>query len=144
MAAFKIERFVGTWKLVTFETQGEDGEVSYPFSNDALGYIMYNIDGYMSVAILPKRRRKFNTQDIIGGTSEEKAAVAESFISYFGRYDIKDNKVIHHIELSFFPNWIGVDQERYYRFEENKLILNAKPMLINGKNQSVKLIWEKN
>lgn len=143
LAAFKIERFVGTWKLVSFETRTEDGTVSYPFGKNALGYIMYSIDGYMSVALLPKKRRKFKTQDILGGTIEDKVAAAESFISYFGRYKVRGKKVIHLVEISFFPNWVGVDQERSFRFDENKLILSAKPMLINGKSQSVNLIWEK-
>jgi hypothetical protein len=143
LAAVNLERFVGTWKLVSFETRGEDGEVAYPFGKDALGYIMYSADDYMSVTVLPKNRRRFNTQDILGGTIEEKVTAAESYISYFGRYEVIQDRVIHHVEASFFPNWVGVDQERFYRFDGNRLTLSAAPMLINGKSQSAHLIWDK-
>jgi hypothetical protein len=100
LAAVNLERFVGTWKLASFETRGEDGEVTYPFGKDALGYIMYSPDGYMSVTLLPKNRRRFKTQDILGGTIEEKVAAAESYISYFGRYEVLQDRVIHHVEAS--------------------------------------------
>jgi hypothetical protein len=144
LVAVNPERFVGRWKLVSFETRGEDGEVTYPFGKDALGYIMYSTDGYMSVTIFPKNRRRFNTYDVAGGTIEEKVAAAESYISYFGRYEIIDDRVIHHVEASFFPNWVGVDQERFYRFDGNRLTLSSTPMLFKGKSQSIHLIWDKN
>jgi hypothetical protein len=143
LAAVNPERFVGTWKLISFETRVENGEVSYPFGNDALGYIMYSADGYMSVTVLPRNRRRFNTQDILGGTTEEKVAAAESYISYCGRYEVVQDRVIHHVEVSFFPNWAGVDQERFYGFDGNRLTLSAAPMLIKGKSQSAYLIWKK-
>lgn len=143
LAAVNPERFVGTWKLVSLETRGEDGEVAYPFGKDALGYIMYSADGYVSVTLLPKKRRRFNTQDILGGTIEEKVAAAESYISYFGRYEVMRDRVIHRVVVSLFPNWAGVDQERFYGFDGNRLTLRAAPMLINGKSQSAHLIWEK-
>ncbi len=47
------------------------------------------------------------------------------------------------MEASFFPNWAGVDQERFYRFDGNRLTLSAASMLANGKSQSVHLIWDK-
>ena len=143
MADVSFQRFVGTWKLVSLETRGENGKVTYPFGKDALGYIMYSADGYVSVTIFPKNRRRFNTQDILGGTIEEKVAAAESYISYFGRYEVMQDSVIHHVEASFFPNWVGVDQERFYRFDGNRLTLSTAPMLVNGKRQTVHLIWDK-
>jgi Lipocalin-like domain len=44
---------IGTWRLVSWENRSvEDDEVSYPLDKDAEGYIMYNPDGYMFVAIM--------------------------------------------------------------------------------------------
>jgi len=143
LAAANLQTFVGTWKLVSLETRGENGKITYPFGKDALGYIMYSADGYVSVTIFPKNRRRFKTQDILGGTIEEKVAAAESYISYLGRYEVMQDRVIHHVEASFFPNWVGVDQERFYRFDGNRLTLSTAPMLVNGKRQTVHLIWDK-
>ena len=42
---------IGTWRLTSWETRSVDGEISYPLGKNAVGYIMYNEDGYMFVAI---------------------------------------------------------------------------------------------
>jgi hypothetical protein len=43
---------IGTWRLISWENRSVDGQkISYPLGEDAAGYIMYNEDGYMFVAI---------------------------------------------------------------------------------------------
>src|SRR5215203_6716861 len=45
---------IGTWRLISWENRSVDGQkISYPLGKDAAGYIMYNEDGYMFVAISP-------------------------------------------------------------------------------------------
>ncbi len=42
---------IGTWRLISWENRSVvDGQVSYPLGKDAVGYIVYNQDGYMFVA----------------------------------------------------------------------------------------------
>ena len=44
---------IGTWRLISWENRSVvDGQVSYLLGEDAVGYIMYNQDGYMFVAIM--------------------------------------------------------------------------------------------
>jgi hypothetical protein len=97
----------------------------------------------MSVAFMRANRPRFATGDILGGTTEEKVAAAESYVSYCGKYEIQGDKVIHHIEVSFFPNWIGVDQERIFGFDGDRLSLSTPPLLVGGAQQSAYLIWER-
>jgi len=137
------ERLVGTWRLLSCELRTADGRVSYPFGRDPVGYIMYSEDGYMSVAFMSANRPRFAVGDILGGTTEEKVTAAETYISYCGKYEIQGNKVIHHIEVSLFPNWIGVDQERIFEFEGDRLSLSTPPLLVGGMEQSAYLIWER-
>jgi len=40
--------------------------------------------------------------------------------------------VIHHIEASLFPNWVGVDQMRLVTLEDDGLVLRSKPMPYGG------------
>ena len=56
------EKFIGTWKLVSFELRSDD-QVTYPFGKDMVGLLMYNDEGYMSAAIMASKRRKFSTMD---------------------------------------------------------------------------------
>jgi len=50
-----------------------------------------------------------------GATAEEKVAAAITYFSYCGRYQVTDDRVIHLMEVSFYPNWIGQKQERFYK-----------------------------
>ena len=135
--------FVGTWRLVSLEMRKPDGQVGYPLGHDAVGYLMYAEDGYMSVAMMNADRPKFASGDIRRGTIEEKVAASDTYVSYCGRYEIRDDKIIHHIAVSFFPNWIGVDQERAFKFDGNRLSLSTLPFLADGLQQTSHLIWER-
>jgi Lipocalin-like domain len=135
---------IGTWRLISWENRSlVDGQVSYPLGKDAVGYIMYNQDGYMFVAIMGPNRLKFAAADLLSGTTEEEAQAEETYVSYCGRYEFKGDTVIHHVELSLFPNWVGVDQERLVEVRGNRLTLSTHPILLGGIQQSAHLIWER-
>jgi len=87
-------------------------------------------------------RLKFVGGDLMSGTPEEEAQAEETYLSYCGRYELQEDKVIHHIELSLFPNWVGADQERLVELRGNRLTLSTHPLLIKGKQQTAHLIWE--
>ena len=136
------ERFIGTWKLVSYENRSGD-QVTYPLGKNPVGYIMYNNGGYMAAALMASNRRSFSSMDIMGGTTEEIVAAYGTYISYCGKYTVTEDRVIHHVEVSSYPNWIGKDQVRFYKFEGDKLILSTPPMILGGKQQSGYLIWER-
>jgi lipocalin-like protein len=134
---------VGTWRLISWEIRSVDGQISYPLGKDAVGYIMYNQDGYMSVAISRPNRQKFVAEDLLGGSAEEKAQAASTYVSYCGRYKFYGDTVSHYVELSLFPNWAGVEQERLVELRENRLTLSTRPMLLGGIQQTAHLVWER-
>jgi hypothetical protein len=88
-------------------------------------------------------RSKFASGDIMGGTIDEKIVAFDSYISYCGRYEIQQDKVIHHIEASLFPDWTGGLQERFFEFENDKLSLSTPPSMMGGIQQTAHLIWER-
>jgi hypothetical protein len=108
---------------------------------------MYSEDGYMSVAFMSANRPKFASGGrggtTRGGKTEEKAAAADTYQSYCGKYEVQGDKVIHHIEVSLLPNWGGVDQARFFEFEGNRLLLSTPPFLVAGIQQTAHLIWER-
>ena len=139
----KQNPLVGTFRLVSLELRSEEGEVSYPLGQDAVGYIMYNEQGYMAVALMAVNRPKWAAGDMLGGSTEEMVAAVTGYSTYCGRYEIQGEQVIHHIELSLYPNWIGVDQARIFSFDGDRLSLSTPPTLIEGKQQTGYLIWER-
>jgi hypothetical protein len=52
-------------------------------------------------------------------------------------------RVIHHVELSLVPNWVGSDQERWVELAGDRLTLSASPLLLSGKQQVPCLVWER-
>jgi hypothetical protein len=134
---------VGAWRLVSWENRATDGQVSYPMGADAVGYLIYSVDRSFSVTISQGNRGRFSGDDLLGGTVHEKATAAESFVAYAGSYTFDGHRVIHHVELSLFPNWVGTGQQRFVELFEDTLILSANPMLLAGKQQVPRLIWKR-
>src|SRR5919112_1031259 len=100
----KPNPLIGTWRLISWENRSvEGGQVSYPLGKEATGYIMYNQDGYMFVAIMGPNRLRFAADDLLSATKEEEARAEESYVSYCGRYDFNGDTVVHHVGLSYFP-----------------------------------------
>jgi Lipocalin-like domain len=74
---------IGTWRLLSWENRSvEDGQLSYPHGEDATGYIIYNEDGYMFVAIMAPQRLIFAHDDLLSATKEEEALAEETYLSY--------------------------------------------------------------
>src|SRR5215208_4374128 len=135
---------IGTWRLLSWENRSvEDGQLSYPHGEDATGYIIYNEDGYMFVAIMAPQRLIFAHDDLLSATKEEEALAEETYFSCCGRYEFLGDRVVHHVELSLFPNWIGVDQERLVDLRGERLTLSTRALLLRGIQQTAHLIWER-
>jgi hypothetical protein len=136
------DALVGAWRLVSWENQTADGQVTYPMGTDPNGYVIY-ADGRFSITISQRGRAGFAAGDLLSGTTEEKARAMEGFVAYAGRYSFYGDRVIHHVELSLFPNWVGTDQERWVELAGDRLTLSASPLLLAGAQQVPRLVWER-
>ncbi len=136
-------KFVGTWRLRSITSRSVDGAAAYPYGPDAAGYITYTDDGFMAVSIMSAGRPAYATGDQMGGTVEEKAAAANTYLTYHGRYTVLPDRVIHHSEICLYPNWIGADIVRFYRFDGDVLTLTAPPTLVNGAIRTNEIVWER-
>jgi len=135
--------FVGTWRLRSYEGRRTDGEVRYPWGQDPVGFLMYSQEGYVSVAMMSANRPRFAAKDIKRGTTEEKVAAVDTYISYCGRYEVQGDMVIHHVEVCLFPNWIGNDQKRTFEFDGDRLLLSTEPIAVGEMQWTGHLIWER-
>lgn len=134
------EKFVGTWKLISYETRFEDGRVEYPMGKDAVGRVIYTIEGYMSGHLMRKRETaEFDSNNV----QSEVLNKITDHLSYTGRFEVRENTVVHFADISVFPNWVDSEQVRFFEFEGDKLKLSTGPLGINGETQSAHLIWER-
>jgi len=141
----KSAPIIGTWKLVSFEIQRENGGVTYPFGKNAQGSLIYTQSGRFSAQVMRPDRPRFTSEDQMRGTTEEIKANYEGFVSYYGHYEFDKKKgfVIHHVEGSLFPNWEGQRQKRFYELSGNRLKLSTPLTLWGGGEVVGVLIWER-
>jgi len=141
----KNDQFIGTWKLIACEFRSADRHSDFPFGHDPLGTISYDASGNMSVQIMRPDCPKFASGDNYNGTPEEVRAAFEGSLAYFGRYQVDEAAgiVTHHVVGCTFPNWIGSDQQRYYKFSGKRLTLSAPPMPMKGAMAVGVLVWER-
>ena len=140
-----IQRFIGTWKLVTSEFRTSDGKVTYPLGEKAVGILVYDSGGRMAAQLMRPDRPKFASGDMRGGTPEEIKTAAEGYVAYFGTYEVDDKKgtVVHHVDASLFPNWLGQDQTRFFEFSDDLLTLKTPPILSGGQEITGVLVWKR-
>jgi hypothetical protein len=135
------DKLVGTWKLVSASSttsSGERGET--PYGPDPVGFLTYTGDGRVTAMISYGGRKSLSFG---GGTVEEQAEAFKTFLAYAGRYTLTGDKVTHHIEVSSIPNYMGKDLVRRIEFQDDQIVLVTPPTPVNGKIQTVKLIWQR-
>jgi hypothetical protein len=92
-----------------------------------------------------KDRPVFAANDPGRGTDAEVRAAFEGHISYFGTYTVDRQKqtITHHVVGASYPNWIGNDQLRYYKFDGPRLVLSTPPFVERGQSLEYVLTWER-
>jgi Lipocalin-like domain len=128
------ESIVGTWRLISFHGRKADGTLRLAFGENPQGLLVYTVGGHMIAILSEPNRESFCSSNFRGGIPEEALAAVNSYyyISYFGRYEVHGDEVIHHVEMSLFPNWIGQDQVQKLRFADGNLILSTPSFLLSG------------
>ncbi|MFC2039355.1 lipocalin-like domain-containing protein [Chloroflexota bacterium] len=139
------EQFIGTWKLVLSEFRLSDGQAVYPLGKEATGMLMYDASGHMSAQLMRRDRPTFASDDPFSGTLSEIKPAFEGFAAYFGTYEINEERaiVVHHVEGSLFPNWVGGNQIRFFELSGDRLTLSAPPIPMSGREMTGFLIWER-
>ena len=130
---------VGTYRVGLMEYYGEDGEVGRPYGEQPLGFAFYSAEGYTSTILSRPDREHFAGGDIMSGTDAEKLAAFATAGAFSGRWELVDDTILHHLECTTFPNWVGTTQVRPFEVDEDTLTLYPPKMLMNGAIRSAKV-----
>ena len=134
----------GRWELVTFAQNYDDGRQVLPMGDAPQGIIQYTADGFMSCMICRPNRANFTTGGQWNASDAEKAGAYNSMMSYAGRYSVADNTVTHFVDLSLFPNWIGGQQQRVFKFDDQGLLsLTARLEENTSEARTALLLWKR-
>ncbi len=130
----------GSWRLVSFELRSPDGSQSFPFGRDATGYLFYNEQGFMSAAFMGANRAQPASRDL---ADTAKGVNFDAFNAYCGRFEVRGDRIVHHVEVASLPQWSGQDQERIFKLDGQRLILETPPLAIASQAPIAYLIWER-
>ena len=132
-----MNRFIGAWRLVSFEEETSDGEIVYPYGENPIGLLIYDSSGRMSVQIMRRDREPFSSMEWQTTPAEEIKKALEGFTAFFGSYEVDDaNKtVVHHVEGHVLPESVGKALRREFDFAGELLILKPSP--------NRRVIWER-
>jgi hypothetical protein len=134
-------KLVGIWKLISCETQFQDGRDSRPcFGKNPAGYIIMTPQARM-MAVLEGEGRK------PGKTDEELAVLFRTMFAYTGMYRLEGDKWITKVDVSWNPAWHGTEQVRFYKLESDRLQVTSawapSPLLPGAPMTRGVLMWER-
>ena len=135
------EGVVGAWSLVSFNVDEGKGGEKPRFGPDPVGYLIYSADSRMAAVLAGTRRPELKSP---AGTSSSEASRTESlsnFLAYAGRYEIRGDRVFHHVEVSVFTNLVGTTLERQFKVEGEILTIRTLPPEIWGSSNV--LVWKR-
>jgi hypothetical protein len=134
------ETLVGAWKLQEYylSDKKNSGEKYYPMGKDATGFLMYTPDGYVSAQMMASGRPVYANGHLHSGSAEEMAKAAKGYLAYAGQCEVDEetHTLIHHMEVSMNPTWLGQAQERYLSLEGDTITITA------AANDAV-LVWKR-
>lgn len=142
---------IGTWFLQEWDCTLDGVFLNHPFGTDAHGVISYSPGGRMSAILMKSGRAPLAGKSLIKASDQEKLSVVDGYVSYAGRWRVENDHVIHSVDFSLLPNWIGTDLVRKISWtteysadsEPAQLILSTAPEpTSSGKMVVNRLRWK--
>ncbi len=137
------DRLVGKWRLVSCVGRTEDGSVALPLGAKPDGSLLYTESGWMTAQLCAADRAALASEDLRGGSDSQLAAAFLSYVSYCGSYEVIGDVVVHRVEMSLFPNWVGTEQVRSFELTGDELLLRTPPIEVGGRMLVNELRWRR-
>lgn len=141
-----MHRLIGTWRLVEWTFTVNESRPTHPWGGDPVGLLTYTGDGRMNASLMSSDRPPAPTRTLSAAPAGIRAAAAAGYLSYAGAYTVEGDDVLHHIELSLMPNWVGRTERRHIGWLPTEsgedLVLSTPPTRTDGGRTAVnRLRW---
>lgn len=137
-----MRELVGTWRLVEWVYLLEGDRPRHPFGADAIGLLTYTESGRMWATLMRAARAPLGTRTLAGAPEAARAEAAAGYVAYAGRWRVEADEVVHDVEVSLLPDWIGQAQRRHLVLADDRLTLTTPPeMTSSGRRGHNRLVW---
>jgi len=108
-------KILGIWKLASYEAEFQaTGEREPVLGKNPTGYIIFTPQGRMMVVLTGEGRKPANTD-------QDRADLLKSMFAYTGMYRLEGDKWITKVDVSWNPAWVGTEQVRFFRVDDDRL-----------------------
>ncbi|MEO8098793.1 MAG: lipocalin-like domain-containing protein [Acidobacteriota bacterium] len=118
---------VGVWKLVSFEQNEPDGNISMPYGGEPIGRLTFDNAGRTSVFVMKEGRVASvnSTAAIATAPVEDLRQIADGFMSYYGTFELDPSTttLTTRVEAATIPAWTNTEQKRTYALSVDTLTL---------------------
>jgi hypothetical protein len=121
-------QLIGSWKLLSYEDRDPGGVPVYPYGKSPLGMLVYDSTGHMAIQIMKYPPPAVTTDDWDKFTVTEKLALFDSYVAYFGRFQIDPERhlIVHLADADLDRVYIGRSEERHYELAGDRLSLSER------------------
>ncbi len=107
------------------------------------GVAVFLPDGWAAVQIAATDRPAMSGVDPFAAPESEQARAYATYLAYVARYAVRQDLVVLELEMSLWPNQLGTEQVRRYRFEDGDLVLQPPPVEVGGRRLTHELRWRR-
>ena len=132
------QSLVGTYKLVSFTADYDDGSSTDFFGKQPNGHLIITPKRLMVLLVSESRKA--------GSTVDDKAALLKSVISYSGPYTVEGTRLTTDVDISWNQAWTGTKQGRTWSIDDNRLTLltdKAPSIRDPSRMATARLVWER-
>ncbi len=115
---------IGSWRMTSWTREAvSTGQISDASGPDPIGYIAYHADGRMMATVFHRKRLP---PDPAGWSTAQKPKLFDTMLAYVARYTLEKDRVVHHVEAAWNPNW-QVDLSRPFTLDGDTLVISGAP-----------------
>ncbi len=132
---------VGAWSLVTFDVDEGKGAENPRFGPNPVGYLIYSANARMAAVLGGTQRPALRAPNGAADSEAQRSESLLNFLAYAGRYEIRGDRVFHHVETSVFTNLVDTTLERQFKLSGDTLTIRTLPPEIWGTSNV--LVWKR-
>ena len=137
----KKDELLGRWRIVEWVQRYDDGREKHPFGRDPQGFIQYDEERMFCFVCSARRAPLGGTQWTV--PEPDKARAYETCFSYSATWEMDGDHVLHKVDLSLNPNWVGTVQRRSAAIRGGRLVISARMEAGTPEARTAELIWKK-
>lgn len=138
-----VDALIGSWFLREAYAVGPRGERMHDvYGGRPSGVIHYSSDGRMMALIAHEGRERLDG-DRQAAPEHQRAEAYKSSIAYAGQFSLEAGWILHSVDISTYPNWVGTVLRRSVTFEQDTVVLTTPPQMQDGVETVIKLVWQR-